>query len=179
MRQLGDHLKLVWNRKTRKGFFLRAEDFFGYIKRVAQMRQASEAQRMAQARVARDFANDLLAADAAAWLVAAGDFNDCPRRAVRDGRDSPLFILAGGESETPLTNLLMTQGNRHAYTFFREGETAVLDHLLVSPALARRATAVRVPHINTPFPPQFTQDPITPFRSSDHDPLIAWFLGSD
>ncbi len=43
VRQLGDHFKLTWNRKTRKGFFLRAEDFFGYVKRLAQMRQALEA----------------------------------------------------------------------------------------------------------------------------------------
>ena len=31
-------LKLVWNKRTRKGFFLRAEDFFGFVKRQAQSR---------------------------------------------------------------------------------------------------------------------------------------------
>lgn len=31
-------LKLVWNKRTRKGFFLRAEDFFGFVKRQAQTR---------------------------------------------------------------------------------------------------------------------------------------------
>jgi len=30
-------LKLVWSVRTRRGFFLRAEDFFGYVKRLAQM----------------------------------------------------------------------------------------------------------------------------------------------
>ena len=29
---LGDALQLSWERKTRRGFFLRAEDFFGYVK---------------------------------------------------------------------------------------------------------------------------------------------------
>ena len=37
-RRLGAALKLVWNRRTRKGFFLRAEDFFGFTKRLSQMR---------------------------------------------------------------------------------------------------------------------------------------------
>lgn len=35
---LGKALKLVWNRRTSKGFFLRAEDFFGYTKQLAQAR---------------------------------------------------------------------------------------------------------------------------------------------
>ena len=37
-RQLGDALRLVWTRRTRRGFFLRAEDFFGYTKRIAVLR---------------------------------------------------------------------------------------------------------------------------------------------
>jgi predicted ATPase len=35
---LGRALKLAWHRRTRKGFFLRAEDFFGFTKQLAQMR---------------------------------------------------------------------------------------------------------------------------------------------
>ncbi|MCU0482272.1 MAG: AAA family ATPase [Anaerolineae bacterium] len=30
------YLKLVWSKRTKKGFFMRAEDFFGYAKRMAQ-----------------------------------------------------------------------------------------------------------------------------------------------
>jgi predicted ATPase len=37
-RLLGDALRLVWNRRARRGFFLRAEDFFGYTKRLAVLR---------------------------------------------------------------------------------------------------------------------------------------------
>ncbi len=33
---LADGLKLVWNHKTRRGFFLRAEDFFGYAQHMQQ-----------------------------------------------------------------------------------------------------------------------------------------------
>jgi predicted ATPase len=37
-RSLGDALRLVWSRRTSRGFFLRAEDFFGFAKRLSQMR---------------------------------------------------------------------------------------------------------------------------------------------
>ena len=38
-RSLGEALALTWNRRTRRGFFLRAEDFFGFTKSLAQLRQ--------------------------------------------------------------------------------------------------------------------------------------------
>jgi predicted ATPase len=37
-RRLGQALKLTWSRRITRGFFLRAEDFFGFAKRVAQER---------------------------------------------------------------------------------------------------------------------------------------------
>lgn len=40
VRLLADCLKLTWTKRTRKGFFLRAEDFFGYVKRLNANRAA-------------------------------------------------------------------------------------------------------------------------------------------
>ena len=37
-RELAGALRLVWNRHATRGFFLRAEDFFGFAKRVSAMR---------------------------------------------------------------------------------------------------------------------------------------------
>jgi predicted ATPase len=37
-RQLGRALKLTWSHRTGRGFFLRAEDFFGFAKRLSAMR---------------------------------------------------------------------------------------------------------------------------------------------
>jgi predicted ATPase len=37
-RALGAALQLIWNRKATRGFFLRAEDFFGFTKAVAKLR---------------------------------------------------------------------------------------------------------------------------------------------
>ena len=38
-RELGQALRLTWTRKTSRGFFLRAEDFFGFAKRLSAMRK--------------------------------------------------------------------------------------------------------------------------------------------
>lgn len=37
-RELGDAFRLTWNRRTHRGFFLRAEDFFGFTKTLSKMR---------------------------------------------------------------------------------------------------------------------------------------------
>ena len=34
VKPLADGLKLIWNKRTHRGFFLRAEDFFGFVKRL-------------------------------------------------------------------------------------------------------------------------------------------------
>ncbi|BCA55092.1 ABC transporter ATP-binding protein [Nitrospira sp. KM1] len=38
-RQLANRLRISWSKKTRRGFFMRAEDFFNYTKRVNRMNQ--------------------------------------------------------------------------------------------------------------------------------------------
>lgn len=42
LQPLVDGMKLVWNKRTHRGFFLRAEDFFGYIKRLRKLRQSMQ-----------------------------------------------------------------------------------------------------------------------------------------
>jgi predicted ATPase len=37
-RTLGTALSLIWNRRVRRGFFLRAEDFFGFTKSLSKLR---------------------------------------------------------------------------------------------------------------------------------------------
>ena len=43
-RALGRALRLIWRQRTRRGFFLRAEDFFGFTKSLAKMRAEFVAQ---------------------------------------------------------------------------------------------------------------------------------------
>jgi predicted ATPase len=42
VRKFSQQLHLSWHKRTHKGFFLRAEDFFGYAKQQAQIRQEFE-----------------------------------------------------------------------------------------------------------------------------------------
>lgn len=51
-RALAKHLKLSWTRRSTRGFFLRAEDFFGYTKRLSRMK-AEMRERIAE--VKRDY----------------------------------------------------------------------------------------------------------------------------
>ncbi len=44
VRPLADCMRLVWSVKTRRGFFLRAEDFFGYTRRLHQSREEMQAE---------------------------------------------------------------------------------------------------------------------------------------
>ena len=43
IRKLAQYFRLAWNKRTHKGFFLRAEDFFGYAKSMRQTREELEA----------------------------------------------------------------------------------------------------------------------------------------
>lgn len=43
VRDLSRHLRLAWQKRTHKGFFLRAEDYFGYARRLSKMREEMEA----------------------------------------------------------------------------------------------------------------------------------------
>ncbi|MCA9970338.1 MAG: hypothetical protein KC425_08985, partial [Anaerolineales bacterium] len=127
----------------------------------------AQAQRLTQARVVREWASARLAADPRALLLVAGDLNAPPA-------GLPVRIVAGGTGETPLTNLLPAHAPAE-YTFVLHGQPVILDHLLASPALAARLTAVSVPHPNAAAAPELAADPTTTARASDHDPLLATF----
>jgi predicted ATPase len=43
-RELAKYFKITWTKRARRGFFLRAEDFFGYAKRLNEMRTEMEAE---------------------------------------------------------------------------------------------------------------------------------------
>jgi predicted ATPase len=43
-RELAKYFKLSWTKRSRRGFFLRAEDFFGYAKRLNQIRSEMESE---------------------------------------------------------------------------------------------------------------------------------------
>lgn len=66
-------IKLVWNKRTHRGFFLRAEDFFGYVKRLRalNLEMAEDLQRVEREYEGRsDYAKALASIPAASSINA-------------------------------------------------------------------------------------------------------------
>lgn len=83
-RQLARQLKLVWSRKTHRGFFMRAEDFFGYAKRMSNM---SEELEQDLRDVDRDYADKSPTARAYARSAYAGQLGAL-KRSYGEGLDA-------------------------------------------------------------------------------------------
>ncbi len=80
-RQLADMLRLTWTKRSNRGFFLRAEDFFGFQRRMAHERLLME-QRLAEIQVEYRDRSDKAKGLAAMPVMAT--LNDMERRYGRD-----------------------------------------------------------------------------------------------
>jgi predicted extracellular nuclease len=80
-------------------------------------------------------------------------------------------------------NLVESSARQDSYSFLFGGQVGALDHALASPSLVGQVAGVIEWHINADEPPlldynlEFNRDPglfdgMTPYRASDHDPLI-------
>ena len=114
--------------------------------------RSTEVQRKLQAQVVRDFVNSMLDVDPNALVMVTGDLNDFQFSEPGEGPDHPVAILEGGPSEMTLTNLIELEKDAERFTFVFDGNSQVLDHTLVSPALLERFVAVDVLHFNASFP---------------------------
>jgi predicted extracellular nuclease len=112
----------------------------------------STGNRTEQARVVADFVEDVTKTDADARVVVIGDFNDFENT-------EPLRALEAAGLE----DLIKRLPPNERYTYVYLGNSQVLDHVLVSPALADGA-GIDVVHVNAEFP--------AADRASDHDPVI-------
>lgn len=114
----------------------------------------SEKQRMKIARVLNGFVKQIHAADPKANVVVLGDLNDFPF-------SNPVKALTDGA----LTNMVEKLSPGRQYTYVYQGNSQVLDQILVSPHL-EKSTKVDIVHINAGF----TEGE---GRVSDHDPVLV------
>lgn len=115
----------------------------------------SEAQRLQQAEIVNDFVESILATDPSANVAVLGDLNDFQF-------SQPIATLKGDD----LSNLIDTLPLNEQYTYVFEGNSQVLDHILVSDNLQGLAAAeIDVVHLNAEEADQV----------SDHDPLVSRF----
>jgi uncharacterized repeat protein (TIGR01451 family) len=118
----------------------------------------SEVQRIAQADVVSGFVHSILALDPAANVVVLGDLNDFQ------------FSTPISDTLAPdlLTNLVDTLPAGERYSYIYDGNSQVLDHILVSDNLFDNAlVGYDAVHVNAEFPASA--------RPSDHDPALAAF----
>ncbi len=130
-------------------------------------------ERRVQAQAVNDFVDDLFAEDTDANVIVLGDLNEFEFV-------SPLDILAGTVESTAdgfgiaatgedavLNNLVNTVDPDERYSFIFQGNSQVLDHILVSDSLFADAE-FDIVHTNVEFA-------ATDGRASDHEPLVASF----
>ena len=84
LKELAWSIKLTWNKKTKRGFFLRAEDFFGYVKRMNQMKEEMDEELR---RVDLDYQNRSDFAKMQARAPFAGALHDMKKRYGENGLD--------------------------------------------------------------------------------------------
>ncbi len=112
----------------------------------------TEPQRVGQAGVVADFVRTLLAVDPQAKVAVLGDLND-------HESSNTLKTL----ERAPLVNPALRLPVADRYTYIHQGEARMLDHALVSRALAQGADpALDAVHVNAAFAE----------AASDHDPVL-------
>ena len=84
LRKLAQYFRLAWTKRARKGFFLRAEDFFGYAK---SMRQTKEEFQQELENVKEEYKGRSKYAEALASMPYQGQLAEMQRR-YGDGLDS-------------------------------------------------------------------------------------------
>ena len=114
--------------------------------------RSSEVQRHQQATVLAGFVKELLAADPRAAIAVMGDFNDFEFSETLD------TVEGAG-----LTNLMETLPENERYSYVFDGNSQVLDQILVSKELLTPKAEYDSVHVNAEFADQ----------ASDHDPQIA------
>jgi hypothetical protein len=135
----------------------------------------TEIQRKGQASVVRAYVDDIFAADPDALVMVTGDLNDFQFSEPGEGTDHPVAILEGIYGGVPLYNLLNLEKDAETYTFIFDGNSQVLDHMLVSPALLDLVVGADILHFNAGFLSELDSFEDTTLRSADHDPLEGRF----
>ena len=125
--------------------------------------QAGETARENEAKTINEVVDQILANEAAANVIVAGDLN------TFEFTDELTEDLPGVGAEQVLQNLANGLAGDENYTFIFDGNSQALDHIFASNGLAAVAE-VDVVHVNNDF--TFANF----LRPSDHDPVVASFF---
>ena len=136
--------------------------------------RSTENLRKKQAHAIRNYINSKFSLQPEALLLVAGDFNDFEFAKKGEGKNHTVALIQEGSSdETYLTNIAFMLGQNNRYSYIYKGNSQLLDHMLLSPALLTHLVDVEINHINACYPQVLSTDKATLIRSSDHDPIKA------
>ncbi len=113
----------------------------------------TEVQRLQQAQVVADFVSQILALDPQANILVLGDLNDFQF-------SPPIQVLKDAGMHT----LVETLPESERYTYVFDGNSQVLDHIMVSDRLINAPFLYDIVHVNAEFHDQV----------SDHEPQVAF-----
>jgi predicted extracellular nuclease len=126
-----------------------------------------------QADYVRDLVDLLLAENPGARILVGGDLNDFHFGEPGEGQHTVARIM---DSPTdPLSNVIPLVPEDQRYTFIFEGNSQVLDHMLLNEGMADLLRDQGIAHFNTDYPTALGSNASVTARSSDHDPLVAYF----
>jgi hypothetical protein len=126
-----------------------------------------------QADYVRDLVDHLLAEDPGANILVGGDLNDFAFGEPGEGQHT--LARMTDSATDPLTNVIPLVPEERRYTFIFEGNSQVLDHMLLNAPMEALLRDQNIAHFNTDYPSAFGSNAAITLRSSDHDPLVAYF----
>jgi endonuclease/exonuclease/phosphatase family metal-dependent hydrolase len=129
----------------------------------------SELFRFSQARKMRQVIDELFAGNHDAAILIAGDFN-------ADERNTVYRIISGVIKDAPdsLTSASVTMPKEKRFTVGKNGNKALIDHILLSKNLEQRMTSVRILNENLPDIVGCKNVPPAPSCvESDHFPIVV------
>ena len=141
--------------------------------------------RQAQAEFLANLIQARQVADPNERIVSVGDYNAFQ---INDGYVDSIGTLKGTPAPADMVTLASPDlvnpdlvdlidfapaGQRYSFVF--DGNAQELDHILVTQNILPLATGIEYGRTNADFPETFRNDPSSPLRTSDHDPVVSYF----
>lgn len=107
---------------------------------------------------------EIIRNNSGAQVLILGDLNDYP-----DSLPVKLLLDSG------LVDLTNRIRHSNRYTYIYQGISQVLDYIWANQPLAEILLGIMPVHINADYADPFSRLETEVYRSSDHDPILAWF----
>lgn len=130
--------------------------------------EEAAAKRAEQAKIVADYVTGMVALNARAPVIVAGDLN-------MESTEPEFAPLRNTRSDASMVSVTRDMSRTDRFTWRDGRKHSTLDHVLATKQLAKRLTDVQIPHISTQLEKGAASDPVRAEGVSDHDPIVATF----